>query len=157
MDTDSMEVVQFSPLTTPDGRDSDHDCIVCMSKQPRTHMFEKIKIRTRPITEEGIRMFENRLVSIDWAWIHYLEVDDAVLHMNQQLQHVYHECFAEKIKIIKSSDPPWMNKTVKKLSEKKRKCFKRQEKSKRWKALDEKTKIETEKAKKSYVKKSKER
>ena len=49
---DSISVTKLPPLTTPDGRESDHSCILCEVKQPRRHIFRKIKFKTRPFSEK---------------------------------------------------------------------------------------------------------
>lgn len=146
---------KYPPLTTPDGKRSDHDCIMCSTKVPKKHIFKKTTFKFRPYSKEYSAAFGAQLAQVDWAFLHYMEVDEAVHTFDHTIKTIYENTFPEKSKTVKSSDAPWMNKNIRRLVERKRKYYKKHGKSDRWRTIEEKTQHEIYLGKKSYVRKAK--
>ena len=66
------------------------------------------------------------------------------------LERLLDECFPQKVFCIKSSDDPWINQSIKKLVKKRKREFKKNGRSARWKQLKKETNEEIENAKKEF-------
>ena len=146
---------KFAPLTNDDGVKSDHDCLAVTIKSAKTHHFKKKKISFRPYTVEAETMFGARLAAVDWADLHLLSTDQAVKAMDETLDAIYSESFQLKTRVIKSTDKDWMTSRVKRLTEKRRKCFRKQGKCDRWDRIDAHTTAAIRDAKADFLSKSK--
>ena len=146
---------KIQPLSTESGQVSDHDCIFVKSIAERKHIFEKIKFKFRPFTKEGADKFGACLALVDWAPIHVLDVNQAVKYMGEVLELIYRDCFPEKEKTVKSSDPLWFNRRVKRATERKRKYFRKHGKNDHRLRLQEEPDITVNQAKKDLEEKVK--
>ena len=142
---------KLPPLETMQGQKSDHDCILVRSKTERRHIFSKKRFTFRPYSEEKADSFARELAVFDWAPIHALEVNEAVEMMDKVLSSMYARHFPEKTKTVKSSDPPWMSRKVKKASEKKRKYFRKKGKNTTWKRIEADTEQVVKQAKIDFL------
>ena len=112
-------VRQYEPLAAPEGRVSDHNCIVVVSKTEKKQVFKKKVIKFRPFDTESEAAFGHALAAIDWAPLYYLSADNTALQLHETLWSIYIDSFPEKTRIIKSTDKPWFNKQIKRLIEEK--------------------------------------
>ena len=103
------------------------------------------------MNEASIAQFGRDLVCIDWAFLYPLSVDQAVQAMDDCLSEAYHRNFPEVTRTIKSTDAPWMTLKIRKLVHKKRKCFRKEKKSQKWRAMEATTQREIKAAQKHYI------
>ena len=155
LDPTCTMVKKFEPLQSITGRPSDHDCIAVTVKQEKKHIFVKETFRFRPYTDEGEEKFGKALAAVDWAGLYSLTANDAVNEMNTTLKQMYEQSFPEVTRTVKSSDPPWLNKKVKRMVNKKRKYYKKRGKNDLWREIDGKTKREVFLARRGYADKVK--
>ena len=148
-------VRKFPPLVNEEGQMSDHDCIVVCCRSERRHIFEKKKITFRPLTNEGQIRFGSLLATVDWAGLHNVGVDEAVCEMDRVLDSLYKACFPEKTRVIKSSDAPWMTTQIRRLSNKKRKLYRKKGKTENWKKCEQVMRNRVDGAKISLIDKAK--
>ena len=146
---------KLPPLETQNGTRSDHDTIFVQVRSERKHLFTKTKFTCRPFSEERAQSFMNDLVGVDWAEIHMLDVDQSVDFMDRVLLDIYHKNFPEVTTNIKSSDPPWMNKSVRRASTRKRKYYRKRGKNDTWKRICEETESTVKEAKVGFINKVK--
>ena len=111
-------------------------------------------IKHRPFSEDKANCFGIDLASIDWAPLHLMEASEAADFLESALSELYHRHFPEVSFIIKSSDPPWMNRQVKRLARKKKERYKMRRKDETWKKIATETVAAVAEAKKSYVDKA---
>ena len=155
VDSTTINARAFPPLVGREGQKSDHGCTVCVAKQARKHMFEKIKVGSRPFSESAAAAFGADLAAFDWAPIHLLDVNDATLFMTNTLDSLYKKNFPLKSFTVKTSDAEWMTKSIRRLSKKKKRLYTRKGKTKCWKELDAKIVAEIKEAKENLLEKVK--
>ena len=125
------------PLESNSGLMTSDHCIISIRTKPlSTAHFTKKVIKFRPFTERGKIAFENFMLACDWNNLTQMSTDDAAENLRIRLDAAVNEFFPEKSRIIKSSDPPWMNKSVKTMLRRKRREYRRARRSPRWKVLN---------------------
>ena len=91
-----ISVKKIAPLSTEDEVVSDHDFIIVKSIAERKHVFEKMRFKYRPYSEEKSEAFAGMLAVFDWVDIHTMDVNNAVAYMNDVIGEMYRRCFPEK-------------------------------------------------------------
>lgn len=127
------------PLESNDGTtESDHKIIMVHSLFTRIHVFKKRKIRFRPYTKRGEKVFGELLINTDWSYLDKTEKESATL-MAERLDEYVSIAFPEKTRTYKSTDKPWITKEIKLLTRRKRREYARNRRSIRWRALEDET------------------
>ena len=108
---------------------SDHLPTFCtMNSDPIASDNEKIKIETRPFSENGLSRFKAKLTEIDWdRYLNYNDVENSISQFTNKLDEIYQNCFPVKIKYIshKRYKNKWITQDVKKLINKKSEAYKK--------------------------------
>ena len=89
---------------------------------------DKIKIETRPFSENNLVMFEAKLAEIDWdTKLDFDDIATSIFEFNNIIDKIYQKCFPIKIKYIspKRHKNKWITQDVKKLINKKSEAFKK--------------------------------
>ena len=147
----------LDPDDLASGKPSDHRIPVARpiniienkcSRQERT-------IITRPLTEIGYQKFQNWLIDNKWPEVfEATSAHEKALNFQSLLASKVNEFFPQKILKLHSDDQPWINFKIKKLDRKRKRIYRRERRSKRWKQLDEEFKNEVKAAKRDFYKKS---
>ena len=108
---------------------SDHLPTFCtMNSDPIASDNEKIKIETRPFSENDLSRFKAKLTEIDWdRYLNYNDVENSISQFTNKLDEIYQNCFPVKIKYIshKRYKNKWITQDVKKLINKKSEAYKK--------------------------------
>ena len=133
-----MSTHTLPPLeSNDDNSKSDHDIIMTTCKTETRHHFTKKTITFRPYTARGEEMFGRMLLGQDWSTIYSETCDEAALKLTTILDGFMNTCFPEKTRIIKSTNLPWYNDKLARLSRQKKREYRRKRRSKRWKELED--------------------
>ena len=139
------------------GEQSDHRIVIVepineIEKQC-TRQTEVIKFR--PITDSGIEKMKQWFVNNDWNEVFVVEnAHDKAQVFQDKLLALYHECFPEKTRKISSDDQPWMSTKLKKLDRKRKRIYRKERKSIKWKVSEKIFQKEMKSAKADFYKKS---
>ena len=148
-------ITKFPPLDNDKGQLSDHHCMVVQLKEKRVHLFKKKRFSFRPYNLESAEYFGAQLLGVEWSPIHLMDVNEAVDFLDSTLISIYESSFPLKTKTVKSSDEPWVNNKVRKLSEKKRKYYQIHGKNATWKKIVQDTDVAVSEAKSAFLTKVK--
>ena len=96
----------MKPLSKEDGTPSDHDVVAAKFKLPKQARNTKIEFAFRPITTDGIDMFKDKLLAIDWNCIERESASESAEELDRVLQKLVKEFFPEKTRRINSNDAP---------------------------------------------------
>ena len=123
------------PLESNDGTSaSDHAVIHLTAKVGAAKPRRKVRIQFRPYTQRGEDLFGKLLAQTDWAFLSIAE-DPAEL-LRERLDEYTEIAFPMKSSTIVESNPPWVTKQIRRLSRIKKRKYKRNRRSERWKALE---------------------
>ena len=112
-------------------------------------------IKSRPITEVGLKKFQEWIIDEQWSDV-YLEESahvKAKLFQDLLLSKV-DEYFPERTLKLKSDDQPWISFQLKKLDRRRKRVYRKERRSSKWKKLDSEFKKEVKLAKENFYKKS---
>ena len=134
-----VESYTLPPLETEVGNVSDHRMVFgkgVFAAPPNN----TVTYKHRPFTEQGAAAF---LVEIEWQqWegvLTALGVEEKVEAFQGILAGYMDKFFPIKSTTKRSTDPPWVNEQIRKLSRKRRRIYDREGRSKRWKRLKKKS------------------
>ena len=108
-------------------------------------------VKYRPMPQSGLERMRDWFRSQTWQEIYEVESahEKAKIFQNMLIKS-WEEFLPEKIGKFSDDDKPWMNSKLKALDRKRKRIFRKERQSDRWKTADEVFKIEVEKAKKSF-------
>ena len=150
-----QEPICLEPLDVDEdkiGSKSDHKIVVV---RPINSINNKCarqtkQIRVRPFPESGLKRMKTWFMERTWEDVYSLESahEKAELFQNILLQKL-DEIFPEKISKINSDDQPWISNKLKRMDRRRKRIFRRERKSEKWKNLDKlfKKEMKTSKAK----------
>ena len=145
------------PLTSSYGTDSDHRVVFGSVKFPKQRHFKKEKITLRPYTKTGEKKFGELLARTCWQHIYSMDANQAADEFNRTLQEYVQVCFPAKTITVRESDPPWLNRNVRRASRRKKRHYKRHGKTAAWNELDKLSEEAVKDAKVSFWHKVKKR
>ena len=135
--TTMKEVYVSAPLQSDDGVNSDHRTIVCKNDLPRRDDFTKKTFEFRPYSEAGEKRFGNLITLTDWTCIETGESTSSADIFASILSNYTDLCFPKKKRTVKSSDLPWISARFLRKVRQRRRCYRREKRSPRWKRLKE--------------------
>ena len=150
-----QEPICLEPLDVDEdkiGSKSDHKIVVV---RPINSINNKCARQTkqiivRPFPESGLKRMKTWFMERTWEDVYSLESahEKAELFQNILLQKL-DEIFPEKISKINSDDQPWISNKLKRMDRRRKRIFRRERKSEKWKNLDKlfKKEMKTSKAK----------
>ena len=115
----------------------------------------KKSFKYQPIAEEGKKKFMALLVNTEWDSVYCECPTESANNMNALLMNLMNECFPYVWVKYKSTDCPWVTNKYRRLVRKRKRIFKREGRSDRWKRAKKKTEELAEKLKKEYFEKMK--
>ena len=151
-----LDISTTDPLVG-DGVRSDHCPLLITSSLPRLHQYKMLTFSTRPYTVEGEEKFGKLLAEKDWMELEGMDANAAAKYLNATLKGFSDACFPVKMHKIKSSDPPWFNRKLKRMIRNRKRLFKRQGRSAAWKEAKARTYAEILCQKKIFIEKIKTR
>ena len=123
-----------SPLQAANGTESDHSTALLKFELPNIHHFTKKKFKYRPITKEGEEKFKREITLYNWQ--HIISIQDpseAAAALTAALDDVVERCFPLVWVKYKSTDSPWIDKKLRRAIRRRRRIFKEEGRSERWK------------------------
>ena len=139
------------------GKKSDHKIVIARpidlinNKCARTTKT----IKFRPFSKSGIEKMKNWF--IDQSWEKVLEASTAhekASVFQEMLLNILDEFFPEKSRKINNDDQPWMSNKLKKMDRKRKRVYRKERRSEKWKEMNKMFKIETRNAKAQFYKKT---
>ena len=146
----------ISPLQTDEGVQSDHSTVHIRSKTPRLHQYTVKEYTTRRYTPEAEELFGNLLLQEDWSTITGT-ASEMALELDNILQRLVNHCFPLKIKKIRSCDPLWITKKIKRMIRNRKRMFKRYGRCAAWKRRKTMVDIAIRESKQAFFERVKER
>ena len=120
------------PLQKENGTLSDHAIIAAAYSLPRQNKVTKKTFSFRPITDKGIKVFEKLVISQDWSAIEKENATASADALNSLLRDFVEQSFPLRNRTIKSSDAPWVDRKVRRLSNRKRRIYRAEGKSRKY-------------------------
>ena len=155
-----QEPVCLEPLDVDEdknGSKSDHRIVVV---RPINSINNKCarqtkQVKVRPFPESGLRKMKTWFMEKTWEEVYCLESahEKAELFQNILLQKL-EEIFPEKILKINSDDQPWISFKLKRLDRRRKRVFRKERKSEKWKKLDKLFKQEMKSEKEKFYQQS---
>ena len=121
------------------GKKSDHKIVLMKPINEINNQSARITkvLKSRPITQSGINQMRSWLIDQTWDDIYKAEDSHIKAEIFQNmLMHKFLVCFPEKTRKINSDDAPWMTHKLKKLDRQRKRIYRKERKSERWKSLD---------------------
>ena len=134
-----------------DGTRSDHNIIAAAFRLPKQKKGAAVEFKFRPITKKGTELFKAGLLEVDWQIIERDTSTGSASALNDLLTELFNNCFEEKTRRYKSTDAPWFNKRIKRLVSRKRRIYRQEGKSLRYKNAKAECEAEIKLAKKKYL------
>ena len=145
----------MAPLSTNDGKESDHAVIHVCTELDQLHHFKKKILKVRPRTKAGEEKFKNLILTESWDDF-LADTTEGPSVLAAKLEEITSRwmdiCFPEKNLTIKSTDLPWINHEIKKKITNRKKEFKRSrnKRTELWHIMKAETDDMIKKAKKEY-------
>ena len=122
------------PLEANDGASvSDHKVVTFDAAFPLQERKTKRIIKFRPYTQRGEDLFGRMLATHDWS--HLESSEDPAEEMRTTLDGMVDGAFPVKTRIIRERDQPWITPAIKRMARRKRREYKANRRSERWKQL----------------------
>ena len=129
----------LKPLETEAGSCSDHGMVLVKAVFP-TAPKNNVTYTYRPYTESGAALFVERIAAQDWNEVVQAKDSDTELSIFQKiLDNNMSDCFPLNTVTKRTSDPPWVNTTIRRMTIKRRRIYDKQGRSKRWMRLKKKS------------------
>ena len=125
------------PLEANNGEScSDHSIVSVTAKFPRIRHVVKKTITFRPYTERGEQIFGHLLAKTEWAFLY--QCHDRAAALRDRLDEYTDIAFPLKTRIVRNTDKPWITTEIRQLARRKKREYKNNRRSLRWKVLEEK-------------------
>ena len=129
----------LEPLETEEGNESDHRVAYFRAKF-ESNKEETITYTYRPFNARGAARFSALIAHANWSCVlDPTDVDEKVNAFQVMLDGWMDTCFPLKTITRRKSDPPWVNRTIRRLTYKRRGVYDREGRSPKWKKLMKKT------------------
>ena len=138
------------------GAPSDHRIVIC---KPINTVENKCSRSTktitfRPITERGLSGMKEWLVDFDWKEVFKAETGHEKADVFQKIiLDKVNFFFPRKTRKVSSDDKPWFSSKLKSLDRKRKRTYRKEKKSEKWRKHDLEFKIEMKEAKRNFYKK----
>ena len=138
----SAEYQLSEPLATENDEFSDHMTIFGTANVPKLHDYTTETFETYKYTKEGESLFGKMLNDYDWNSILGRDPSDTAANFERILSNMHEECFPVKSCTIRSCDPPWFTKKLRRMIRNRKRIFKRQGRSALWRRKKKETEEE---------------
>ena len=143
------------PLENSTGVRSNHDVVIVEASFDRLHVFKKEEIWLRHYSVESESQFGAALLLVDWTPIYSLGPSEAANFLNDKLVEIRDATFPLRKTVIKSTDGEWMTPSLRRKIRRKRRMYKREGKTARWKSFEAEVEEQVRCAKQNYLAKAK--
>ena len=154
-----LQYCNWPPLQSKEGVGSDHDCIIFRADVPRQRNFTWVKKTSRKYTDNGARAFAAEFGATDWG--SFLAPGSGpsamVARFQDRVSELTDRHFPVKTSRRRSNEPEWVTQGIRKASKAKRRIFRREGKSQRWKATHDRLTRLLEESKSGFVNRMKEK
>ena len=134
---DVIETKTLPPLSTIDGRDSDHMSLGISLRIVRRKMLYE-RVTYRKVTKTGEDRFCTLMNEFDWSCVTRLKyAEDMTNGFHAIVERFKDECFPLKVRKRREDEDPWITDYLRKLGNKKRREYGKNGKSNRWHQLTE--------------------
>ena len=129
----------LEPGPRREGVPSDHSFLLCEFEINMKHEFTDASYLSRVLDEAAVAEYSSTLESIDWPTtlgdINHIGIDTFAETFHRVLRSTVDSVAPLKKRKRKSTDKPWINDNLKKMTEKRKRLFKGQERSANWKEV----------------------
>ena len=132
---DITEATVMPPLSTETGVRSDNNVVLVRANIPKAHQFQKKRFQYQPITEKGTEEFVKQVTLMDWSEITTGSASEAANNLCVALETITDMCFPKIWVNYKSTDDPWITREIRRKIRKRKRLYKKEGKSGRYKAL----------------------
>ena len=139
------------------GKRSDHRIVIAEPINEAEQKCSRLTrvVKFRPITAAGIEKMKVWFLSKDWNDIYTtVSAHDKARIFQNTLLSVYNECFPEKSRKVSSDDQPWITFKLKQMDRKRKRVYRKERRSEKWKLLEKEFQKELKSAKSDFYKKS---
>ena len=135
-----------------DGKKSDHRIVVAraISEFNNKSARKTKEVKVRPIPESGILKMKKWFVDQSWKEVYRADSShDKAAIFQKLLLEALDEFFPEKVRKISNDDQPWISHRLKVLDRKRKRLYRKERRSEKWKTMDKffKKEVKSEKAK----------
>ena len=138
------------PLCKEDGTVSDHSIIASAFKLPKQNRVYNKYFTIRPITKDGKEQFGKLMATFNWENVAKPTSSESALALNFVLCSFINKCFPVKQRKIKSNDAPWFDGACRRAVKRKKRIYRREGKSERYKEASRDCKVVILRAKKKF-------
>ena len=140
-----------NPLTTEDGRSSDHSIIHVKNAIRNSDRFKWIRIKTRQRNKKNDEKFNDWIKAQDWNDVtSHDSPDDMAEALVELLNRGMNLAFPITSKKIRSTDDPWITNKIRGKIEDRKKIYAKEDRSLDWKEMKKYTNDLISKSKKEY-------
>ena len=111
------------PLSKANGVLSDHSIIAATFMMPKHKKSTAVRFKFRPVTECGMKILGEKLISTDWTLIHSESASESAVLFNNLLKTLVELSFPMKERTVRSTDAPWFTPKVRKLVARKQRIY----------------------------------
>ena len=120
------------PLENEEGSRSDHKVLFLEGEIRMVHHFTKTRIMRRRMRPDDIASFNTLCINTQWEKIGTGNPIHTANAMHTLLERHVDMCFPLRAIVIKSTDKPWMNNFIRRAVRRRKKIFKKEYRSNRW-------------------------
>ena len=140
------------PLETEEGGASDHRPVAAVARLPHVTPPQNSTHTYMVIDEKGVEKFKGLLLNQDWRFLECLDIHEAAEEFNLTLQSHLQNSFQLKTITRRKKDRPWISQGMLRKIRKKKKIYRAEGRSERWKDMQKETdRILTERKEQYYA------
>lgn len=130
----------WPPLETREGIPSDHSCVIFNGSIPKVKDFVWLRKTTRKHTAKAVKAFETEMKNADWNRIMPvgMDQDELVSAFEKFTGDSINRLFPLRSIRYRSNEKPWITNGIRRLSNAKKRIYKREGKSALWIQMDQK-------------------
>ena len=147
----AVDKVILKPLEKEDGTVSDHSIVAASFLLPKQRKSTVIEFKFRPITEDGTEKFGKELLGYDWTKIEKETLSLSAEALNTTLEQMVEFSFPERTRRLRSSDAPWITRKIKKMIARRKRVYRSEGKSQKYKLIKKECDIAILEAKKRFL------
>ena len=146
------EAEVLPPLETEEGVQSDHSCVRVLLSQKKSRNFEWIKREVRKRSGRANEKFVEDMIGTDWQSLSEKNsVDEMVEELEKRIVSLTDRHFPMVTIRARSNEKPWVTNGIRRRSKKKKRVYREEGRSPRWRGLCEEMEEEIRQKKSAFV------
>ena len=143
----------WPPLTSRQGNDSDHSCVVFEGSVPIQRGFHWLRKKSRKHTSGAVAAFGREMAAADWGRIlgGSNNPDVLVREFERHVEEATDRLFPIQYTRCRSNESPWITNAIRRLSKQKKGIYRREHKSAAWIGARNRLDAMIEQSKQQYV------